>query len=188
MKFGGFTKLDFEVFQIEGLDARMKGIVEHIQPKFKVIGDELVDDLSALANNEMFLHIAKHLRRKVNPPKDTWLAIAANKRGYKQHPHFQLGLFDDRIFIWLAYIYELPAKAEIAKTFLKHQKELSSIIPPNYVISSDHYMKEADKFEDIKFKEVLTRFRDVKKAELLIGRHIYMDDPSYKTVRNLWNL
>ena len=38
------------------------------------------------------MHVAKHARRSVNPPIDTWVAFAPNKRGYKMLPHFQIGL------------------------------------------------------------------------------------------------
>lgn len=177
MQFNGFTQNDFDTFTIEGLSERMLAIQERIQPKFQAIGQPLTDDLSANLGNEMYLHIAKHLRRSVNPPNDTWMAIAANKRGYKQHPHFQIGLYDDHVFVWLAFIYELPNKKNIANTFLKNMKTLNSIIPNDYVISLDHMKKDATSMKNINMKESLERFRDVKKAELLIGRHFAPNDP-----------
>lgn len=180
MQFNGFTKDDFDTFLIEGLDARMAAIEERIRPKFREIGQILTDDLSAILGNEMFLHIAKHARRTVNPPKDTWLAIASNKRGYKQHPHFQIGLFDDHVFIWLAFIYELPNKSEMAKTFLEHLDTLESTIPDDFVISLDHMKKDSVSMKDIDLKASLERFRDVKKCEFLVGRHIAAHDPLLK--------
>lgn len=180
MEFKGFSRQDFNIFQIDGLDARMKAIQEKIQPKFKFMGEELSADLSVLAGNEMYLHIAKHLRRKVNPPKDTWLAIANNKRGYKQHPHFQVGLFDDHLFMWLAFIYEVPNKKDIARKFLKNMTMIKETIPNDYVISLDHMKKDATLMKDMKPKDVkasLERFRDIKQAELLIGRHVDANDP-----------
>lgn len=177
MQFEGFTKNDFDTFNIEGLDARMEAIEERIRPKFRIIGQELTDDLSANLGQEMFLHIAKHARRTVNAPKDTWLAIASNKRGYKQHPHFQVGLFDDHVFVWLAFIYELPNKTEIAKTFLKNLKTIKTTCPNDFVVSQDHMNKEATSLKEIDLKNALERFRDVKKAEFLIGRHFAANDP-----------
>ncbi|MBM7540444.1 YktB family protein [Amphibacillus cookii] len=165
-----FNNNDFEIFHIEGLDERMHAIQEHIQPKFKAIGTELTDHLASKLGNEMFLHIAKHARRSVNPPNDTWLAIADNKRGYKKHPHFQVGLFDDHLFIWLAFIYELPTKSKIAETFLKYQDQIEAL-PNDYVVSFDHMNKAAKPVGSLVDKD-LERFRDVKKAELLIGKHI----------------
>ncbi|MGG5253095.1 YktB family protein [Neobacillus sp. SM06] len=183
MEFKGFTKTDFDTFQIAGLDERMEAIRERIQPKFQTIGQGLTNDLSVRIGNEMFLHIAKHARRTVNPPKDTWLAIAHNKRGYKQHPHFQVGVFDDHVFVWLAFIYELPRKAEIAANFLAHFDEVVKLIPENFVISLDHMKKDADSVANMGkdgLRSALERFRDVKKAEFLVGRHIAKDNPLLK--------
>jgi uncharacterized protein YktB (UPF0637 family) len=180
MQFIGFTQQDFETFAIDGLDERMKAIRERIQPKFKVIGEIIKDDLSILVGSEMFLHIANHARRTKNPPKDTWLAISHNKRGYKSHPHFQVGLFDDHVFIWLAYIYELPNKQKFAQKFLDHVNTIKKIIPNDFVISLDHTKKDAQLMNEIDIEKALIRFRDVKKAEFLVGRHIEANDPILK--------
>lgn len=180
MSFTGFAQHDFDTFAIEGLDGRMEAIRERIQPKFKALGDSLAQDLSVLSGTEMFLHIAKHLRRKVNPPVDTWLAICPNKRGYKQVPHFQVGLFDDRVFIWLALIYELPNKSNIATTYMKEVDRLQKEIPSDFVLSFDHMKKDVTSLADLDrsgWNDALIRFRDVKKAELLIGRNLSFKDP-----------
>lgn len=171
MEFNGFTKTDFATFTIDGLDERMTAIQERIQPKFKQLGEELVEDLSMLVGSEMYLHIARHARRTVNPPNDTWLAVAGNKRGYKQHPHFQVGLWDDRLFIWLAFIYELPHKVDIAKTFIEH-KQMIQDLPDDYFISLDHMDKKAETIAEIDLDKALTRFRDIKKGEFLLGKYI----------------
>ncbi|WP_077622155.1 YktB family protein [Sediminibacillus massiliensis] len=170
MTFTGFETKDFDTFQIDGLDARMEAIQSRIQPKFQELGAELTEYLTEQLNNEMFLHIAKHARRSVNPPNDTWLAIAGNKRGYKKHPHFQVGLFDDHVFIWLALIYELPEKKEIAELYLQEMNEFKNL-PDDFVVSMDHTKKDAFKTADLT-ENHLKRFRDIKKAEFLVGRQI----------------
>ena len=175
MDFQGFQPNDFDTFLIDGLPERMEAIQTRIQPKFKQIGSELVGYLSAHLGNEVYLHIARHARRKVNPPNDTWLAIADNKRGYKKHPHFQVGLFDDRIFIWLALIYEVNQKQERAEKFLANFDQLKQL-PDDFVVSFDHMKKDAIPVNQLEVKH-LERFRDVKKAELLIGKHLLKDDP-----------
>lgn len=180
MPFKGFIKKDFQTFTIDGLDERMEAIRERIQPKFQAIGDALVDDLSAITENEMHVHIAQHARRTVNPPQDTWMAFCHNKRGYKQHPHFQIGLFDDHLFVWLAYIYELPNKQEMADSFLQHIDDIKGAIPGSYVVSLDHTKKDATAIKDLDLKTSLERFHNVKKAEFLIGRNFRADDPLLK--------
>ncbi|MEI3607132.1 DUF1054 domain-containing protein [Pseudogracilibacillus sp. SE30717A] len=177
MTFDGFTADDFNVFHIEGLLPRKRAIEDRIQPKFRIIGDELTEDLSGMIGSEMYLHIARHARRTVNPPNDTWLAIAGDKRGYKKHPHFQIGLWDDRVFIWLAYIYELPRKTEIANTFLQHMNEISNLSSDHYVISLDHTKKDAKAIEQMDLKNALERLRDVKKAEFLVGKQLFPTNP-----------
>ena len=177
IEFKGFTQDDFDTFLIDGLEQRMTAIQERIQPKFKIIGEALTDDLSAMVGSEMHLHIARHARRTVNPPQDTWMAIAGNKRGYKKHPHFQVGLWDNHLFVWLAFIYELPNKSNMARTFLEHIDELDMIIPDDFVISLDHMKKDAVTKNEIDLEGALTRFRDVKKAEFLIGKHIDPTNP-----------
>lgn len=175
----GFTQGDFDVFQLQGLEERMNGIQTQIQPKFHALGEQLIVDTAVHAGNEMFLHVARHARRKVNPPKDTWLAICSNKRGYKSHPHFQLGLFDDHLFLWLALIYEVPNKSAIAKAYLDQLDTVMATVPKDYVLSMDHMKKESTSISDMSeqdWNDALVRFRDVKKAELLIGRHIQADD------------
>jgi uncharacterized protein YktB (UPF0637 family) len=189
--FSGFTEHDFETFSIEGLEDRMVALQTRIQPKFKELGNVLSGDISILSGNEMFLHIAKHARRKVNPPKDTWMAICHDKRGYKKHPHFQVGLFDDHVFIWFALIYEVPNKKQIATTFLNNLDTIYETIPKEFVISLDHMKKEATKIKDINkedLEKMLIRFRDVKKAEFLVGYHVAANDLILKDGNQFLNL
>jgi uncharacterized protein YktB (UPF0637 family) len=180
MAFTGFAPIDFAAFTIDGLENRMVAIRERIQPKFKALGSLLCSEASLLAGNEMYLHIARHARRKINAPKDTWLAICDNKRGYKQHPHFQVGLFDDHVFVWFALIYEVPHKKAIAESYLRQLSKIKKLIPKDYVISFDHMQKESvavGKLTQKAWKQGLERFRDIQKVELLIGRHFLADDP-----------
>lgn len=183
----GFTKEDFHTFTIAGLEPRMEAIRSSIQPKFQIIGQELQGHLTQALDTDMHLHIAQHARRTTNPPNDTWLAVASNKRGYKKHPHFQVGLFDDHLFIWLAYIYELPGKQEIAKLFLEHEEDLNTTIPQDYVVSLDHTKKPAESFKTLDLTASLERFHDVKKAEFLVGKHISSNDPIVQDGEALMN-
>ncbi|WAA11101.1 YktB family protein [Fervidibacillus albus] len=177
MSFQGFSQSDFSVFKIEGFENRMEAIRNQIQPKFHELGTVLTDIVSMEMGNEMYLHVAKHARRKVNPPNDTWFAISPNKRGYKSHPHFQVGLFDDHLFIWLAYIYEYPNKAQLGDMYLEHLEQISDLLGNDFVLSTDHTKKEAARVTKTELEKALIRLKQVKKAELLIGKHILHTDP-----------
>ncbi|GAA0350537.1 YktB family protein [Bacillus horti] len=180
MTFTGFTQQDFDVFHIEGLDERMAALIKLIRPKLEELGTRLQKPLSELVGEEMFPHVAKHARRTVNPPNDTWVAWANNKRGYKQHPHFQVGMWESHLFVWFALIYECPTKQDFAKVALKEAATIYKQIPDSFVWSIDHMRPEAIPQSELKqkdVKEMLIRLRDVKKAELLCGIHIDRHDP-----------
>ncbi|MDG5470138.1 DUF1054 domain-containing protein [Jeotgalibacillus sp. ET6] len=174
-----FEKQDFDVFKLDGLETRMSEIQSRIQPKFEMLGQELVPFLSEHVNEEMHLHIARHARRTINPPIDTWMAISSSKRGYKKLPHFQVGLWDDHLFVWLAFIYELPNKSNIADSFLTEFDDVISTFPEDGWISTDHMKKEGKQIREMNdgdFMRVLERFKNVKKAEFLVGKRFLPTD------------
>lgn len=178
MKFNGFTQEDFQVFTINGLEDRMTAIQEQIRPKLDYLGDHFAPTLSASTGMEMFYHVAKHARRSVNPPDDTWVAFANNKRGYKQHPHFQIGLWETHVFIWFAMIYEAPNKVEFGKKVEENADKIRSMIPGHFVWSGDHTKPDATPFSSMSQDEFIAlseRVQKVKKAELLCGLHLDRD-------------
>lgn len=82
-----FSQADLEVFTISGFDERMQAIRERVHPKLRELAEELVEPLSQKAGEPLHPHVAKHARRSVNPPEDTWAAISPGKRGYKKYPY-----------------------------------------------------------------------------------------------------
>jgi uncharacterized protein YktB (UPF0637 family) len=179
MTFNGFKEQDFNVFKTDGLEKRMDQIINHIRPKLEVLGTKYADELTSLTGEEIFYHVAKHARRTVNPPKDTWVAFAPNNRGYKMLPHFQIGLFETHVFIWFALIYESPIKDSYGKLFLKNLSKVKKQIPDSFVWSDDHTKPESYKHSEVKkgkLKEMAERLSSVKKAELLCGVHITKDE------------
>lgn len=97
-----WTNKDFNVFKIDGLEQRMNALNDHVRPKFHQLGDDFATYFSSQLGEEFFPHVAKHARRTVNPPQDSWVAFAPYKRGYKSLPHFQIGLWHSHLFIVLA--------------------------------------------------------------------------------------
>ncbi len=156
-----------------GLASRMEAIQTQIQPKFKLFGEKLTEFLSTELGTDMHLHIARHARRSVNPPDSTWLAICADKRGYKKHPHFQVGLYGEYVFIWLAFIYENENRNQIASRFLANQAMFDAL-PNGFSLSKDHTVSATFALNKKELKSTLERFRDVKKGEFLVGK-IYLE-------------
>ncbi|RFU71123.1 DUF1054 domain-containing protein [Peribacillus saganii] len=175
MQLAGFTAADFNVFKIEGLEPRMEAIKERIQPKLIALGSHFSGELSILTGNEMYPHVAKHLRRTINPPKDTWVAFAGNNRGYKMLPHFQIGLWETHVFIWFAVIYEASNKEQFGEILQEHVAEIKNSIPDEFVWSIDHTKPDGILHRDLTeedLTEMFQRLQNVKKAELLCGIHI----------------
>ena len=174
-----FTKEDFRVFDIDGLEPRMDALKETIRPKLENLGEYFSEYLTTLTGDEHFAHVAKHARRKVNPPDDTWVSFSTNPRGYKMMPHFQIGLFGDHAFCMYGVIYESPEKQQVADKWLDMIEEMRSM-PNNYVISLDHMKPEKTAIDDMSyddFESALTRLKDVKKGEFLIGKMYLPSNP-----------
>ncbi len=178
--FSGFQPADFDVFTVDGLDARMDAIKTRIRPKLEWIGRHFAPTLSAATGNEMFYHVAKHARRTVNPPDDTWVAWAGDKRGYKKHPHFQFGLWGTHLFVWYALIYESPYKQAVGETMERQIDEILRIVPDDFRWSQDHTLPESEAQSALGKDGVLRliqRLQTVKKAEILCGVTIDRHDP-----------
>lgn len=170
-----FTKKDFDVFEIEGLEPRMEGIRSIIQPKFQSLDDYFAKELGAALETELFVHIAQHRRRTVYPPENTWSALSQKKRGYKMEPHFQLGIWPEYLFMWLSFIDNPKNEEEIAQAFLD-QLSLFQELSDDFYVSIDHTKPEITKLNETDLTKVLCRFRDVKKGEFQIGRIIKKED------------
>jgi uncharacterized protein YktB (UPF0637 family) len=86
----GFTAVDFGVFKVEGFNERMQQIYEHVRPKLIRLGDELAPELARRLHMEFFPHVARHARRTVNPPPETWAAFGPSPKGYKRYGYLAL--------------------------------------------------------------------------------------------------
>jgi uncharacterized protein YktB (UPF0637 family) len=70
----------------------MSGIRSRLRPKLEMLGQRLLPEVGRAIGAEAFAHVARHARRTVNPPEDTWVAFAPDKRGYKKHCHFKVAV------------------------------------------------------------------------------------------------
>jgi len=175
-----FDETDFDVFTIPGLEARMAAIVGQIRPKLTWLGDQLKPGLSLLCGQEMHPHVAKHARRTVNPPNDTWVAWAHHKRGYKAHPHFQVGLWSTHLFIQFAVIYECGHKEQFAGQLRQQLDRIRQHIPGHYFWSDDHTKPDTVPHVQMKpedFASLIRKLETTKKAEVLCGLRIDRHDP-----------
>lgn len=111
----GFTPTDFEVFRIAGFGARMEKIYEHVRPKLTRLGNELAPQLSRKLALEFFPHLAKHMRRTVNPPPETWVAFGPSSRGYKRFGYLALCISGAGLHARAVVKAEADDRAEMAE-------------------------------------------------------------------------
>ncbi|MEK4511797.1 DUF1054 domain-containing protein [Paenibacillus anaericanus] len=179
MSFSGFSEQDFDCMTVPGLEPRMEAIIDQVRPKLTSLGNMVSPYLSALCGEEMYPHVAKHARRKVNPPNDTWIAWASNKRGYKALPHFQVGMFSTHLFIIFAVIYESPNKVVFADYLEKHTAKVKKLVPDGFYWSTDHMDPSGTLHKDCdneSLKTLADRLKTVKKSEIMCGLRLERDN------------
>lgn len=187
----GFRQDSFDVFTIPGLEPRMEAIKTIIRPELEIIGKKFTPILSQELGEEFFFHVAKHARRTVNPPNDTWVAWSTSKRGYKSLPHFQVGLWQSHLFIWFAIIYESPIKGDYAQHLLEKWTNVKKHIPENYVWSVEHTLPSSIphyEMNDDKMGVILKKLKNNKKSELLCGINLQPDHPAVANGQELMAL
>lgn len=171
-----FTKESFKVFDVDGLDNRMKEIRKKIQPVFQEVHDAIIEDLNKQSGHSNEFHIAQHLRRTVHPPESTWCAFGGDKRGYKKYPHFQIQINEEFIIFAFAMIdnpkYEIP----IAEKLIKNSG-LWKEFGPDFKIMKDHTKTGIVDYSKDSMLAVLDRVINVKKGEILLGRIIESNSP-----------
>lgn len=174
-----FTVEDFDVFSLPGFDARMTALKHHVRPKLEALGAALAPELSELLGMRVYPHVAKHARRTVNPPKDTWVAWSTNARGYKAHPHFQLGLWGSHVFMQFALIAECPHKASFARRALQELVSVRRALPEHFRWSDDHTVpggRTHGELDEVAMRAFFERSERVAKAEILCGVDMPRDE------------
>jgi len=117
---------DFKVFDVQGFQPRMGAIRTRIRPKLELLGRSLAPALARSVGDETFAHVAKHARRTANPPADTWVAFASDKRGYKKHCHFKVAVSRHCV----RFLFEVgPEHAEKRRWAAAWKKNAGKIAP-----------------------------------------------------------
>jgi uncharacterized protein YktB (UPF0637 family) len=111
----GFNAEDFKVFEVEGFNERMERIYARVRPRLVRLGDELAPELARRLHIEFFPHVAKHARRTVNPPPETWAAFGPSPRGYKRFGYFALCISGAGLHARMVVKSEADQRPEMAK-------------------------------------------------------------------------
>lgn len=177
-----FTRGDFKVFDIQGFNERMSAIFARIRPKLTSIGEELEPKLGALVDRPLHVHVAKHARRTVNPPNDTWAALGADQRGYKKDVHFKVAVSRHCVRFLFEAGPEYYAKSDWAHEWHREFNGFVAGLRANRDLAwfkDEHDEDPALRLKDVapadlkRLGEELTRRRD---GQLVLGRRIDAND------------
>jgi uncharacterized protein YktB (UPF0637 family) len=171
-----FTATDFKVFDIPGFKPRMDAIKLRIRPVLEAVGHDLLADVARVGGGPAYIHVAKHARRTVNPPDDTWVAFALDKRGYKKHCHFKVAVSRGAVRFLFEAGPELTDKKRWAAAWRRHAPQLVPVLRRAKGLAwfkNEHDEEPAAVLADLTPDEVarlgdeLTRRRD---GQLVLGR------------------
>ena len=128
MPHAAFSAADFKVFDVKGFKPRMGEIKTRIRPKLETLGKSLAPAVARSLGSDTFAHVAKHARRTVNPPGDTWVAFAPDKRGYKKHCHFKVAVSRHCVRFLFEIGPEHAEKKRWAAAWKKNAGKLSPVL------------------------------------------------------------
>ncbi|GEA95233.1 conserved hypothetical protein [Weissella viridescens] len=178
-----FNNQDFRIFEAPTLAERMQLIQQQIDPKFEDFA-KLALPILEEDGQAWYAHVAKHLRRTVYPPDNTWVAFAPNKRGYKMLPHFELGLWDDCLYLYLSFLENLKQDATQQALWterIQAQQSHFLDLPQNFVISPNHMEPAVISLDATNFERTVMQFGQKKHTEFSVGLRIAKGDPRFGT-------
>jgi uncharacterized protein YktB (UPF0637 family) len=120
----GFSAEDFAVFGISGFASRMQAIRERLSPRLYAVGERLAPEVSRLCGRDHYPHVARHQRRSVSPPPETWVALGPSMRGYKMFPHLLLTVSRGGLHARATVRNECDTRARLAALVSKQAGQL----------------------------------------------------------------
>jgi uncharacterized protein YktB (UPF0637 family) len=135
----GFTPNDFAVFKLEGFSARMQEIYARVRPRLVRLGDELAPELARKLHLEFHPHVARHARRTVNPPPETWAAFGPSPRGYKRYGYLALCISGAGLHARMVVKPEADRRAEMACGLKRHAARLAKSLGGTKVARYDKW-------------------------------------------------
>ena len=188
--FPGFKASDFKVFDIPGFKPRMAAIRTQIRPKLEAAGRDLLSDVTRIGGADAFVHVARHARRTVNPPDDTWVAFADDKRGYKKHCHFKVAISRGAVRFLFEAGPEHADKKRWCAAWKRHAPQLVPVLRRAKGLAwfkNEHDEEPAAILTDMQADDVmrlgdeLTRTRD---GQFVLGRAVSADEAARWTPRD----
>jgi len=182
MPSGAFGAADFKVFDVSGFQPRMDLIRTRIRPRLETLGRSLAPAVGRSVGDDTFAHVAKHARRTVNPPDDTWVAFGPDARGYKKHCHFKVAVSRHCVRFLFEVGPEHDDKKRWAAAWRKNAGKLAPVLRRMKDLAwfaNEHDEIPAEALGDMapdgleEMSDALTRRRD---GQLVLGRAVVAEE------------
>jgi uncharacterized protein YktB (UPF0637 family) len=177
-----FVAGDFKVFDVSGFKPRMSEIRARVRPKLDAMGETLAPAVGRSIGGEVFVHVAKHARRTVNPPDDTWVAFGPDARGYKKHGHFKVAVSRGGVRFLFEIGPEHAEKRGWASAWKKNAPKVGPVLRRMRHLAwfkNEHDDEPAAPLADltpenlVELADELTRTRD---GQFVVGRAVPADE------------
>jgi uncharacterized protein YktB (UPF0637 family) len=178
MAIDPFTAKDFQVFDIPGFAERMAAIRGTIRPKLETLGGALLPAVARVAGGEVYPHVARHARRTVNPPDDTWVAFGPDKRGYKKARHFKVAVSRQGVRFLFEVGPEYTAKPAFARAWKREAPRLARALGTGGALGwfqGEHDDDPAARLADLDagaFKKLGDELTRTRHGQLVLGRRV----------------
>jgi uncharacterized protein YktB (UPF0637 family) len=175
-----FVAGDFKVFDVSGFKPRMSEIRARVRPKLDAMGETLAPAVGRSIGGEVFVHVAKHARRTVNPPDDTWVAFGPDARGYKKDGHFKVAVSRGGVRFLFEIGPEHAEKSRWASAWKKNAPKVGPVLRRMRHLAwfkNEHDDEPASPLADpenlVELADELTRTRD---GQFVVGRAVPADE------------
>ena len=186
MPFTGFTDSDYDVFEIPLFADRMAAIRSQIRPKLLELGEEMVELMRPAFGVDFYAHVASHMRRRVNPPPDTWVAFGPSRKGYKAYPHLSIGIGCGGAYVEFIVMEESDHKAILSEGLKRNTNALTELLRSfeGMSLHLDHHAPTPGVPARNVTPDRLNQFADevvrLKGNEFMIAQPLERDDPRAK--------
>ena len=177
-----FVAADFRVFDVKGFKSRMTEIRTRVRPKLGAFGESLASSVGRSVGGPVFVHVAQHARRTVNPPNDTWVAFGPDVRGYKKHSHFKVAVSRHCVRFLFEVGPEHADKRRWASTWKKNAPTVGSVLRRVKHLAwfkNEHDEEPASPLADFtpeKLGELADELIRTRDGQLVIGRVVPADE------------
>jgi uncharacterized protein YktB (UPF0637 family) len=182
MASSAFVTSDFKIFDVNGFKPRMSEIRARVRPKLDAFGGSLAPSVSRSVGGAVFAHVARHARRTVNPPDDTWVAFGPDARGYKKHGHFKIAVSRSGVRFLFEIGPEHADKRRWASAWKKNAPKIGPVLRRvNHLawFKNEHDNEPAAPLADLtpeKLGELADELIRTRDGQFVVGRVVPADE------------